>query len=726
MAFNATEEYHSRNASIAGSPAPVTGPGKRTSSGSQPATSLPFGKADRPDDAVFGGDEAPIHINPSQRRGNKVTGGGPADGGIDLGAQGGNTEEQGGWISERGPGTPILASDEITKRPGSAYMQPAVNPELHDDYESDQHQQDTSRRNSMRVPSRPSSRPNSVHGDYHGGNLHRFISQEEYHYSGMHTPLEEIEEYEPLIPEGEESEQRPKPTAAKAKRPGLEHHHFPSQDVWEDTPSSLQYSTTVDTPEPPREAEVPDDSKPTTAVFETPEKEHRRRSENQHNMLSDSKTLIKPHYSKAVRDELDHRPGMQRFPSRDIWEDTPNSMMFETTVGGPQTAEIKSPTDDGSMATSPPGNQAQSTARGTAGFGQVGRPSIPSRPRRRSKLAEELTNESKPAVEQPTNNTRDIKGEQLPSPEKAKAPAIPDRPKPTVPARPNKGPATEAVESADTRTATSDSADGTALLEKMKSPPVPKTKPAVPARPGGEKIAALKSGFMSDLNNRLKLGPQGPPPKAEEMEPELAEEVSKAPLADARKGRARGPARRKLGTSPLAMAEEKPPTFTICEATTIWSIDAANALQVPSVDGAAAETQNIDTAALEQVLSQNEKLNTAEPTLTSPVSPDLSRASISKEDVEAAGAEGDVPEPSISIPVAEEQEAIQPEFEAALADSAATSTDSLGKRIEEARRNLDAEESSEVKKEDETTTMMMTTNEAVEQADTDGGQADRS
>ena len=47
---------------------------------------------------------------------------------------------------------------------------------------------------------------------------------------------------------------------------------------------------------------------------------------------------------------------------------------------------------------------------------------------------------------------------------------------------------------------------------------------------------------MSDLDSRLKLGPQGPKPQ-EKAEPEVEEE--KAPLADARKGRAKGPARRK-------------------------------------------------------------------------------------------------------------------------------------------------------------------------------------
>jgi hypothetical protein len=79
----------------------------------------------------------------------------------------------------------------------------------------------------------------------------------------------------------------------------------------------------------------------------------------------------------------------------------------------------------------------------------------------------------------------------------------------------------------------------------------------------GSKIAALQGGFMSDLNNRLKLGPQAPK-KEEEVKDEPAEEKEKAPLVDARKGRARGPQRRapakSASPSPaaaLAVPEEK-------------------------------------------------------------------------------------------------------------------------------------------------------------------------
>ena len=361
-------------------------------------------------------------------------------------------------------------------------MQPAVDlVETHDDYESDQYDtsRGNSRRNSLRVPSRPSSRPNSMHGEYQGGNLYRFISHDDHYGSGIHTPLEEIEEYEPLIPEGEEESPKPKPKSKK--RPGLENHHFPSQDIWEDTPLSLQYSTTVDTPESPVETRAipPAASKPAT-TFETPEQEQQRKDQNPNDMFSDNKTLIKPH----LRDEM--RPGMHRFPSQDIWEDTPDSMMGVTTVSGPQMVEDMSPPEDRPTTTA----QDEGESRATTGFTQTRRPSVPARPLRKSKLAEELKPE-----EEHESTSRDISittTEQPPSPDKSKRPAIPDRPKPSVPPRPAKKLSGESQ------------ADGLELSKSIspeETSSIPKAKPAVPARPAGEKIAALKAGFMNDLNN---------------------------------------------------------------------------------------------------------------------------------------------------------------------------------------------------------------------------------
>lgn len=613
IAWGATDEYTTRWSSPKPSPLPTAGRRKRSSGDNQPLAQSPlrrrsygFPEGRSSNEAIENDDEV-IHVDASERRYNKVTGGGAADNTLDLGPRGGNTEEKGGWFDEQGYGTPILASDEVLKRPGSAFMQPAVDPEAseHYDYENDQYDnsRSNSRRNSLRAPSRPSSRPNSMHGEYHGGNLHRFISHDEHHGSGLHTPLEEIEEYEPLIPEDQEESPKPKPKSKK--RPGLEHHHFPSQDVWEDTPMSLQYQTTVDTPEPEMAAIAAPPPVSKRATFETPEQEQQRKAQNPDNMYSDNKTLLKP----AVRDEM--RPGMHRFPSQDIWEDTPDSMMGVTTVNGPQMEEERSPPEDRPTTT----GQDEGDVRATTGFTQTRRPSIPARPLRKSKLAEEMKPDD--PDEPPESTSRDIPSTMIiqpPSPEKSKPPAIPDRPKPSVPPRPAK----------PSREAQGDGAELSKSISPEDGPSVSKAKPPVPARPGGEKIAALKAGFMNDLNNRLKLGPQGPPPKAKEVEPEAAEETTKAPLVDARKGRAKGPARRKPAASPSA-AEEKPATFSIMSMMTVWEIDETEKLQVPSVavtDADAHVETAEDVPELAQEMAANEAANTTEGALAEPMSPE--------------------------------------------------------------------------------------------------------
>jgi hypothetical protein len=479
----------------------------------------------------------------------------------------------------------------------------------------------------------------------------------------MHTPLEEIEEYEPLIPEGEEDVPKPKPKAVKT-RPGLEHHHFPSQDIWEDTPLSLQYSTTVETPEPPRESRAVAPPPPTPYTFETPEEEEERRNQNPHDMFSDSKTLVNKPHARAMED---HRPGVQRFPSSDIWEDTPDSMRLVTTVSSPQMDETMSPPDDRPTTTGVSDDQEDQDARATTGFTQIPKPSVPARPSRKSKLAEEV----KPHHIEDTSNQqqieRDIPLEKQISPDKAKPPAIPDRPKPSVPARLNRPSRGEQDQNSDLAAA----ADGQISADASRSPPVPKAKPVVPARPGGEKIAALKAGFMSDLNNRLKLGPQGPPPQAKELEPEAAVEAPKEPLADARKGRAKGPARRKPAASPSAAAtvDEQPISFFMSSPFTLWHIDEEDELQVPSVVVTPPEAI---LPSLERELSLNEQHNTAEPPLAEPMSPERAgsppQASLDEKIVAAQG--------SIDALTGEEQQMAEPEVESPSAESPSAGADS--------------------------------------------------
>jgi hypothetical protein len=118
---------------------------------------------------------------------------------------------------------------------------------------------------------------------------------------------------------------------------------------------------------------------------------------------------------------------------------------------------------------------------------------------------------------------------------------------------------------------------------------VAKAKPPVPARPAGGKIAALKAGFMSDLNNRLQLGPQAVP---KSQEKEVEEEKEKAPLVDARKSRAKGPARRKPGVSPAASAaSEEALKLAFASVRSIWEMDDCGYVTVGGGATKSAETQ---------------------------------------------------------------------------------------------------------------------------------------
>ncbi|KAF2724985.1 hypothetical protein K431DRAFT_208322, partial [Polychaeton citri CBS 116435] len=576
IGWAATDQYASRMSSPRPSPLPYADRKKRSSSGNQTAIESPLRKSSRPDEGF-----------PIDRKGSS-----------DRAME---SEDDGGWFDERGSGIPILASDELTKRPSSAFLQPAVNPEgdrpsseADDDYAHSRSRRNSSQANS-RPTSRPGSRPSSIHGNVHGSHgLHRFISHEDAHAgSGVGTPLEEIEEYEPLFPE-DDKYVKPKATDKIKKRPDLARHHFPSQDIWEDTPDSLKYETYVQTPEPERTSRdllsSETDKSATASAFETPAQEANRRSDNdKHSMLNDSKTFAKPKYKGGVQDEVS-RPGVQRFPSSDIWEDTPESMLHVTTVSGPQEDELMSPSEEKSAITAAPSSQSDPTDKATTGT----RPQIPTRPGRKSKLSEEMRPEGAEATtDEPT--AKDV------SPTKTQAPSIPDRPKPAVPNRPARKLATEEANGAPLDK--SISAGSTGSQETVReAPPVAKAKPSVPARPTGSKIAALQAGFMQDLNSRLKLGPQGPPPKAKEVEPEA--EVEKAPLADARKSRAKGPPRRKPAASP-SPSENSGAGFSFVTPVTMWTIDESDELNVPA-DEAGPDTDGLNA---EKIITANVSKN---------------------------------------------------------------------------------------------------------------------
>ncbi|RDI88812.1 hypothetical protein Vi05172_g1451 [Venturia inaequalis] len=495
IGYLASEEYASRMAS----PRPSSAKPRRASSQTfaesplrigaippdQVSAALKDAQTKQQDEAVDSDEEDEnevIHVDPPSKRHSKIGGGGYDPPTQDLGHEGGNTADRGGEFIETGYGVPILASDEAVHRPESRFMQPAVEPEL--ERRGDEYIDPSGRRGSAASQQNPPF-----------AQLSRYNTEDRENIS---TPLDDVREYEPLFPD-DDDRSAVAPAKLVAKRPdALARHQFPSQDVWEDTPESMMYQTTVDTPQDDEKSHRAAEHEPAD-LFESPEAEKARQTNAKgpdfkapdDSFLSDAKSK-KTGFKSGVAGQLPLRPGMtQRFPSQDIWEDSPDSQMHTTVV------------DD---------------------------------------KDEEEDSDDKPVPQIPTR----------PSGQKV-APSIPGRPKPQVPARPSK-------------------------LREISDESVEKAKPPVPARPTGSKIAALQAGFMSDLNKKLGLGPVAP--KKEEVAPEPEEQ--KAPLADARKGRAKGPQRRKPGAAPAAAEDEKKvskPRFAI-STMTIWEVDESGELNM--------------------------------------------------------------------------------------------------------------------------------------------------
>ena len=570
-------------------------------------------------------DDDEIHVPPPTTRRDKIGGNGYNPPTEDLGPHGGNTEAEGGWIDETGYGVPILASDEVAKEPGSEYLQPAVSPAQErrgsnyyagidsDAAPSYQSGFRNGSRSGSASNSRPGSRPGSIHGSLPG--LSRFTSHDE--REDMHTPLEDVEEYEPLFPEEEDKEGRPIPATEHFKRREmLMKRRFPSQDIWEDTPNSLQLQATVSTPEPTEHENI--QAKPPSTVFESPETEATRKGE----VSEDEKAKLIPREERLANSNFkphllseNQKPGLkQRFPSRDIWEDSPDSACLETTVGEPQGDDPKNPIDEGLIAgavvrTSGRPNEGkivgdQAREAATAGAVAVEKPSIPPRPIKSNNQADSSRSgvQAPPSIPaRPSKRSHQVPPTDIPPPSKAsaessptspelrKAPVLPERPKPQVPIRPAKPISRDSAEPIPLSKVTSasstlsggvaDDNGGSTIL-----PPAPKLKPAVPSRPAGSKIAALKAGFLSDLDKRLQLGPQAPSKPQEKALTEEDPEEEKAPLADARKGRARGPARRKpaAASAPVSLTEE--PTekgrWAVQEPWTVWEVGDSGLLSI--------------------------------------------------------------------------------------------------------------------------------------------------
>ncbi|KAL6352837.1 hypothetical protein LRP88_13310 [Fusarium phalaenopsidis] len=444
---------------------------------------------------------------------------------------------------------PILASDEVEKE-GNSYQQPAVHPPPERRGSASEIEEPTSR--PLSRSSRPKSRPTSIYKN----NDQEFVP----------SPLDDVKEYEPLFPEEAKESEKPAPEKPSEKA----RHFFPSKDVWEDAPSSVHYTAEVSTPDEQAEAQKSVDRPKTPAHIFAQKQEELAEQESATDV---PKAQEKPIWTESKESDsflsTKKRPSAgRRFPSRDVWEDVPESQLYEATVS--ETPEEK------------------------AEIPEEKKPEIPARPKK---------TEDRPAVpDRP-------KPRKTPSDEGKPKPPVSDKPKPQIPPRPDV-----------------------------------KSKPPVPSRPVGNKIAALQAGFMSDLNKRLAIGPQAP--KKEEAKPQedVTEEKEKAPLSDARKGRARGPQRRAPARSPAAPVKTTGPSLTFSIPQTLWSIDPEGSLSV-SGDSLVPETPEVEPEA---------KLE-AEPEAEPEVKPEEVKSDEVKPEVKA-------PE-SVEQPAEVEPEVIQAETE---------------------------------------------------------------
>ena len=488
-----------------------------------------------------------------------------------------SVDASGSYVEERGYDAPILASDE--HRPEQMYLHPAVSPVAFQREDADGGYRSAS---NSRPASRPASRPGSIAGV--PGGLSRYLSHEEV---DTHTPLEDVEEYEPLFEEDDEaSEKKPKTQVQRLKhRP--ERARFPSKDIWEDSPEHAQLMAEVKTPEP-QPAPVRAGEQGTPSVFEPPETEAARKGEvgedEKAKLVPREERLRQSNFQPHIRQEMG-RPGLaQRFPSRDIWEDSPDHAQLSATVG--EQSQENEPPKNAPLDASAVVQTGFSREGATAGAAAV--PTVPARPSKPTAHAGNASGQPQVSARPQKSQLSQVysaipPADEEPAPTDAKrSPPIPDRPRPQVPARPAK----KLSQDTEEQTAAADSASDEPSARAP--PPAPKPKPAVPARPVGAKIAALQGSFISDLNNRLKLGQAPPRPKPQEK---AAEEEStpavedKAPLADARKERARGPARRKPAAAVTSSPEEgkaKTVHFSIVEPSTIWEIRDDGALRVSS------------------------------------------------------------------------------------------------------------------------------------------------
>lgn len=587
-----------------------------------------------------------IHVDGPSRRSSRIID--SANESRPYSAAGGDDDE---FRDEHGYSAPILASDEVSKETFGYELQPAVSPSferrnIYDDLEY-----------SSTPGSKQTSRPGSIHTPAVR--------------AAESMPLEEVYEYEPLFPEDDKTGtvEKPETAADRLKRPEIQNRKFPSQDVWEDTPNSLQYTATVSTPQLPDPDDGSEDAHKKTK--ETPEQAFARRQEE----LAEKESASTDSFLHPQKKAWSHKPHLaaetrpsnqQRFPSRDVWEDTPDSLQLQTTVSTPQTPEvdtIMSPPDERPTTGAVVFHQekaaagfglAQDEGRATTGISMT-KPTIPARPVRSIS-----PDKGQPAIpDRPAQNPKQA-GEA--------APPLPLKSKPQIPARPAKAVARESSENIPLTTVQSNSS-AKSVGSDTSSAAAAKAKPPVPSRAIGGKIAALQGGFLADLNSRLKLGPQAPKKEEPKLE-EKVEEKEKVPLSDARKGRARGPARRApaaKSSPPVSSTAQtsSPATLATSTPSTLWFIDSDEILHVKSKTDVKPEEIPLPTTTVEEEAPSTTKATeSSTPTLAT----NTAGESLNDSTEIAIGAEKNASPPSAEKDIQSEQRE-ENQKEAVIADA---------------------------------------------------------
>lgn len=446
---------------------------------------------------------------------------------------------------------PILAPDEVAKQPLDRELQPAVFP---------------MNKNIENFREEPIYTPLTTYCNSLSKNL---ATAEGSPCSTPSIPQEDFNRYEPLFPEEEKAslnDHNPSRSLEILKRFEMS-QRFPGQDVWEDTPSSLQYTTTVSAPQLPEEKKINECKELGT---ETPAQAFARRQEKmaeqgvRDNIFhQEKKNQFESNgqtESKSLFETTNHR-----FPSRDIWEDTPDSLLLQTTVANTQIEVETSNLDSEQKSTLSRENSKSRKSNGILTTNE----SLDNR-----KPENKLNLESTSTIHSTTLDSTISQESSLSSRQEAlenivknsiknHTSSVQIKAKPQVPARP-------------ARLISSNSSGSLSTCSNPSLEVTGKIKPQIPSRPVGGKIAALQGGFMMDLNKRLQLGPQ---PSRKEIPKDEYQNVEKdnAPLLDPRKSRARGPVRRApnkaqlTNSVPTNLPKEK--DMGISQTLTIWSYD---------------------------------------------------------------------------------------------------------------------------------------------------------